>query len=164
MNARTWMSGGQHTVPALLERRLETDPDGPYLDVCGTAFTAAAVNDLACRVANGLGALGREPGARIATFLENGPEAMLAWWGAVRGGFVAVPVNTAYKGQYLRHQLHDAGASVLIVQRSLADRAAAVAAQLPELRHVVIVDDGGDDAAAARAVPIRGRGVQRACG
>ena len=30
---------------------------------------------------------------------------MLAWWGAVRGGFVAVPINTAYKGQYLRHQL-----------------------------------------------------------
>ena len=30
-------------------------------------------------------------------------EAVLAWWGIVLAGAVAVPVNTAYKGEYLRH-------------------------------------------------------------
>jgi crotonobetaine/carnitine-CoA ligase len=143
VNQQIWMSGGQHTITSLLERRLDDDPDGPYLDVVGSPFTAAQVNDIACRIANGLAALGVAPGDRIATLLENSAEAMLAWWGAIRGGFVAVPVNTAYKGQYLRHQLHDAGASVLIVQRSLADRAAAVAAELPDLRHIVVVEDEG---------------------
>ena len=56
---RGWMSGEQHTVPALLEARLATDPDGEYLDVCGDVFTAAEVNELACRIANGLAALTR---------------------------------------------------------------------------------------------------------
>lgn len=146
MNRSTWMSGEQHTITSLLDRRLDTDPDGPYLDVTGTAFTAAEVDAVACRIANSLAGLGVGQGSRVATLLENSPEAMLAWWGIVRAGDVAVPVNTAYKGQYLRHQLHDSGASVLIVQRSLADRAVAVADQLPDLQHVVVVDDGHGEA------------------
>ena len=39
-------------------------------------------------------------------------------------GAIAVPINTAYKGQYLRHQLGDSGAKVVVVQRTLADRVA----------------------------------------
>ena len=142
MSNSAWVGGAQTTIPALLEARLESDPDGEYLDVCGTKFTAAQVDDHACRIAQGLASLGVQPGDRVATLLENSPEAMLAWWGAVRGGHVAVPVNTAYKGQYLRHQLADSGSTVLIVQRSLAGRAAAVVDELPDLGHVVVVDDG----------------------
>ncbi|MCU1378432.1 MAG: AMP-dependent synthetase and ligase [Acidimicrobiales bacterium] len=151
MSDRTWVSDEQHTIPALLEARLASDPHGEYLDVCGSQFTAADVNDTACRIANGLAGLGVRPGERVASLVENSAEAMLSWWGAIRGGHVAVPVNTAYKGQYLRHQLHDSGSSVLIVQRSLADRAAAVVDELPDLRHVIVIDDedaGPDDGAA----------------
>jgi crotonobetaine/carnitine-CoA ligase len=147
---RTWISEEQSTIPQLLEARLDSDPDGEYLDVCGAKFSAAEVNAVACRVANGLAGLGVRPGERVATLVENSAEAMLSWWGAVRGGHVAVPVNTAYKGQYLRHQLHDSGSGVLIVQRSLADRAAAVIDDLPDLRHVIVIDDedaGPDDGA-----------------
>ena len=142
MNTSGWISAEQHTIPSLLDARLESDPDSEYLDVCGAVFTAAEVEDRSSRIANGLAALGVKPGDRVATLLENSPEGMLAWWGAVRGGFVSVPVNTAYKGRYLRHQLHDSGSSVLIVQRSLADRYEAIASDLPDVRHVIMVDDG----------------------
>jgi crotonobetaine/carnitine-CoA ligase len=153
VDKRAWIAGEQTTIPALLDARLESDPDGEYLDVCGTKFSAAAVNDQACRVAHGLAALGAEPGDRVATLLENSAEAMLAWWGAVRGGFVAVPVNTAYKGEYLRHQLHDSGSSVLVVQRSLLPRAGAVVADLPDLRHVIVVDDDDPVVETAEEMP-----------
>jgi crotonobetaine/carnitine-CoA ligase len=66
---------------------------------------------------------------------------MLAWWGTVRGGFIAVPVNTAFKGHYLRHQLHDAGACALIVQRSLSYRLADVIDDLTELRLMFVIED-----------------------
>jgi carnitine-CoA ligase len=159
LNDHSWRSGEQFTIPGLLERRLDRDPDGPYIDVLGTSFSAAEVNDTACRIANGLGALGVQQGDRVATLLENSPEAMLAWWGIVRGGRVAVPINTAYKGSYLRHQLHDCGASVLIVQRNLAARAAAIAGELPDLRHVLIVDDAGNDTASGWDAPPPGISV-----
>jgi crotonobetaine/carnitine-CoA ligase len=61
---RIWLTGEQDTVTALLDARLETDPDGEYLDVCGTTFSAAQVNDTANRIANGLRTLGVQPGER----------------------------------------------------------------------------------------------------
>jgi carnitine-CoA ligase len=138
---RTWISGEQHTITSLLDRRVADDPASPYLDVCGVSYTAAEVNATASRLANTLRVLGVRPGDRVANLIENSPEAMLSWWGAIRGGSVSVPINTAYKGQYLRHQLGDSGARVVIVQRTLAERIAAVIGDLPDLEHVIVVDD-----------------------
>lgn len=142
MTSPTWGQGEQHTIVELLERRLEDDPDGPYLDVCGVASTAAEVAVTANRLANAYAELGLGPGDRVATLVENSSEAMLAWWGAVRGGHVAVPVNTAYKGEYLRHQLADSGARLIVVEADLAERLERVAAQVDSLEHVVVIGDG----------------------
>jgi crotonobetaine/carnitine-CoA ligase len=138
-----WISEGQHTVVGLLERRLDEDPHGEYLDVCGTKVTAAEVATTANRLANALADLGIGPGDRVAMLIENSAEAMLAWWGAVRRGAIAVPINTAYKGEYLRHQLADSGSRVLFVAAELVDRAAAVVGKLEGLDHVVVVGDAG---------------------
>jgi crotonobetaine/carnitine-CoA ligase len=153
MAQQVWVSDEQQTVPALLERRLEADADGEYLDVTGTKLSAADVEGTANRLANALAALGLRQGDRVATLIENSPEALLAWWGAIRGGFVAVPVNTAYKGEYLRHQLADSGSRVLFVDAEFAPRAAAVVDQVDGLDHVVVT--GGD------AGPIPGAAVHR---
>jgi crotonobetaine/carnitine-CoA ligase len=136
-----WTSGEQHTIVSLLEGRLERDPDGEYVDVCGTKLTAADVEDAACRVSGSLAELGVGHGDRVATLIENSPEALLAWFATVRGGAISVPINTAYKGSYLRHQLADSGSTVLFVEQDLFDRAEQVAAELPDLRHVVVVGD-----------------------
>ena len=135
-----WQTGERSTVPELLRRRLDADPDGRYLDVGGVELTAAGVADTAYRLANALVALGVAKGDRVAILIENSAEATLAWWGAVSAGAIAVPINTAYKGEYLRHQLADSGSSVLIVEAGLVDRAASVAASVESLRHVVVVD------------------------
>ena len=146
----TWISGEQYTVDDLLERRLEADPDGEYLDVCGTTLSAREVEAAANRLANALAALGVGPGTRVATLIENSPEALLAWYGAVRGSAIAVPINTAYKGEYLRHQLADSGSRVLLVEADLADRAARVAEEVDELDHVIVVGDGPDSMAGVK--------------
>jgi crotonobetaine/carnitine-CoA ligase len=153
MAAGVWASDEQHTVPSLLERRLEADPDGEYLDVTGTKLTAAQVERTANRLANALTELGVRQGDRVATVIENSPEALLSWWGAIRGGFVAVPVNTAYKGEYLRHQLADSGSRLLVVDAGLADRAATVAGDVDSLEHVVVC--GGDGEAPERMAGVR---------
>jgi crotonobetaine/carnitine-CoA ligase len=142
-----WISDRQSTVVELLERRLEADPDSEYLDVCGVKVTAADVATTANRLANALADLGVGQGDRVATLIENSAEAMLAWWGAIRRGAIAVPINTAYKGEYLRHQLADSGSRVLIVASELADRAARVVDQVDGLAHVVVVGGPSDMAA-----------------
>ena len=81
-----WTSGEEHTVLELLDRRLESEPDAAYLDVCGHTATAAEVASVANRLANAYGELGVRPGERVATLIENSAEAMFAWWGARRLG------------------------------------------------------------------------------
>jgi len=148
-----WRSGEQTTVRQLLDRRLAADPDGAYLDVCGTQLTAGEVDSTARRLARALTELGVTKGDRVATLIENSAEATLAWWGAVTAGAIAVPINTAYKGEYLRHQLADSGARVLLVEAALVDRAAAVTSQVDTLEHVVVIDTPDEESTDAGLSP-----------
>lgn len=142
---RVWVSGDQETVVDLLQRRLASDPDSEYLDVCGTKSSAADVAAAATRISAALAGFGVGPGDRVATLIENSSEAMLAWWGTVVGGAVAVPVNTAYKGDYLRHQLVDSGARVVVVGADLADRVERVVDGIDTLEHVVVIGDAAPE-------------------
>ena len=74
-------------------------------------------------------ALGVGRGDRVATLLENSPEQVVSFFAAAfKLGAIQVPINTAYKGEFLRHVLADSGARVVVVQGSLADRVAEVCA------------------------------------
>ena len=70
-------------------------------------------------------------------------------------GRIAVPINTAYKGAYLTHQLTDSGSRVIVVAASYLDRVAAIAQDVPTLEHVIVVDDvdAGDDEDAGAGAP-----------
>jgi crotonobetaine/carnitine-CoA ligase len=141
---RTWINDDdERTVVDLLRARLDDDPDGEYLDVVGTKLTAADIAHTGGRIAAVLHELGVDKGDRVATLVENSPDAVLAWWAIILAGAVAVPNNTAYKGEYLRHQLADSGAKVLLVEPSLHERARRIDGDVETLRHVLVL---GDDA------------------
>ncbi len=147
MADRVWSGGEQSTVPQLFARRLETDPDSEYLDLAGTKLTAGDVMAAGGRFGAILHELGTAQHDRVASLLENSSPALLTWAGTVCAGRVAVPINTAYKGAYLRHQLNDSGSRVMVVAAGYLDRVAAVAQDVPTLEHVIVVDDvdAGDD-------------------
>ena len=148
MADRVWTGGAQSTVPQLFAGRLESDPDSEYLDLGGAKLSAGDVMEAADRFGGALHALGTSQHDRVATLLENSAPALLTWAGTVCAGRVAVPINTAYKGAYLTHQLKDSGARVMVVAASYLDRVAAIARDVPTLQHVIVVDDvdaGPDD-------------------
>ncbi len=162
MADRVWAGDEQLTVPQLFGRRLETDPDGEYLDVAGTKLSAGDVVAAGDRFGGVLDQLGTAQYDRVASLLENSAPALLTWAGTVRAGRIAVPVNTAYKGTYLTHQLTDSGSRVVVVAASYLDRVAAIARDVPTLEHVIVVDDvdAGDDeggGGAAAPAPALGR-------
>lgn len=130
----------QTTVLEALTRRLAADPDGPYLDFEGDEYTARRMDAESSRLAHALGELGVGKGDRVATLLENGPAQVVSFFAALKLGAVQVPVNTAYKGDFLRHQLADSGSKVIVVQGDFAGRVAPVAGtELPELVAAVVV-------------------------
>jgi crotonobetaine/carnitine-CoA ligase len=134
------MARAQTTVVAALAHRLRTDPDGPYLDFEGDAYTAREMDAAANRLASVLAATGVHHGDRIATLLDNRAEQVVSFFGALKLGAVQVPINTAYKGEFLRHQLDDSGATVLIVQGDYASRVVEIAGDgTPALTHCIVV-------------------------
>jgi crotonobetaine/carnitine-CoA ligase len=126
-----------HTVNGLIRAAVEADPDAPFLDFSGQLYSYGRLDAEVTRLARGLHALGVGHGDRVVTVLDNGPDAVIAWFAVNRLGAVNVPVNTAYRGEFLRHQVADAGAAVAVVEQAYLERLAAVADGMPELRHVL---------------------------
>ena len=131
------------TILAALTARLDADPDGDYLDFHDDRWTARRVDDVSRRYARGLAALGVGRGDRVASLIENSPEQVVLFFATVRLGAIAVPINTAYKGEFLRHQLADSAATVVVVADDWAERVAEVRGTdtTPDLRHTLLVSD-----------------------
>src|SRR3979490_334933 len=136
----TVMARPQTPVLEALARRLDVDPDSPYLDFEGTEYSARRMDAESNRLAHALSGFGVEKGDRVATLLENSPPQVATFFAALKLGAVQVPINTAYKGDFLRHQLADSGSKVIVVQGDFAGRVAPVAGmELPELVAAVVV-------------------------
>jgi crotonobetaine/carnitine-CoA ligase len=165
----------QTTVLQAFGRRLDVDPDGPYLDFEGVEYSARRMDAESNRLAHALARAGVSKGDRVATLLENGPAQVVSFFAALKLGAVQVPVNTAYKGDFLRHQLADSGSKVIVVQGDFAGRVAPVAGpDLPELGAAIVVgppdevidavptDDWDDVLAQSSDEPVPDAGVRPA--
>lgn len=126
-----WHSAAQYTVTAALARSASQFADRIFLDFSGDMYTYAEVDRQATRLAHGLAARGVTKGDRVGTVLDNNLDAILAWFAINKLGAINVPVNTAYKGEFLRHQLDDCGAQVLIAEADYAQRIADIEQGLP---------------------------------
>jgi long-chain acyl-CoA synthetase len=119
-----------HTVGLLGER--------PYLYGHDAPLSAERTLALSNGLAAGLAANDVKRGARVALYLQNDPQfivAMLAIW---RLGAVAVPCNPMLRERELAHHLRDSGASALITLDGLfRDVAARALPNAPGVRLVV---------------------------
>jgi carnitine-CoA ligase len=142
----------QSTINATFAEAVRRSPDALYLEFSGDAYSYARMADEVERLARGLHALGVVRGDRVVGLLENCPDAVIAWYAVNRLGAIYVPINTAYKGEYLRHQIRDAGARIVVCQDLFLDEVLAVAADLPALERVLT--SGTDCVAASLPVPV----------
>jgi crotonobetaine/carnitine-CoA ligase len=132
-----WSTDQIDTINAVLQRATEKYGDRQFMDFLGDTYSFADINLSACRLANGLSKLGVKKGQTVVTLLDNSADAVFIWFAINKLGAVSVPVNTALKGEFLRHQVGDAGATVVIAESDYADRVAAIADKLPELTTLV---------------------------
>ncbi|HEX9042875.1 MAG TPA: AMP-binding protein [Trebonia sp.] len=98
----------------------------PFLYYFDTPVTGAAVEADSDALAAALAARGIGRGERVALFLQNVPQFVIALLAAWKLGAIAVPVNPMLKERELRYVLTDSGARAII---SLQDLWQATAAQ-----------------------------------
>jgi crotonobetaine/carnitine-CoA ligase len=133
----SWSLGEQDTAIAALERAVTAHPDRVFLDFSGELYTYKEVDQLSTRLANSLAALGIAAGQTVVTMLDNNIDAVVAWLAINKLCAVHVPINTALRGDFLRHQIADAGAPLVICEEGYVERIAFVAHQLSEVRQVL---------------------------
>ncbi|MGQ0534012.1 MAG: AMP-binding protein [Caulobacteraceae bacterium] len=111
-----------NTVPGVLADAAAQLRDKTFLDFAGEPYSYRQVFDDAKALAAGLQQLGLQRGETVATVLDNNYDALRVWFGINFAGGVSVPVNTAYKGEFLHHQIADSGARFLVAETDYCER------------------------------------------
>jgi acyl-CoA synthetase (AMP-forming)/AMP-acid ligase II len=115
-------------------------------------LTFAAAWERGCRMANGLRALGLEPGDRVAVLEDNSKEAADFFLGAGIANLVRVPLYPRNAAEAHRDMVGHTGCAALVVGGNYAHEVAAFKGQIPGLRHI-LVRDGGYEAWLAAQSP-----------
>ncbi|MFE5285291.1 class I adenylate-forming enzyme family protein [Nocardia sp. NPDC056611] len=101
------------TLVEMLRAHVDARPEAEaVVEVGGERLTYGQLWDRAARVAGGLRAAGVRPGDRVAIRYPAGVRWVLAFWGTVLAGGIAVPVNTRSAEPEVRYVLDDAGVTV----------------------------------------------------
>ncbi|HVN42532.1 MAG TPA: long-chain-fatty-acid--CoA ligase [Steroidobacteraceae bacterium] len=126
-----------------------------YRDLDCQVTTLAGYLQVHCDVAKG---------DRVALYLQNSPQFVIAFYAVLRAGGVAVPVNTMNLVEEVRHIVADSGSRVVIFGQELADNVLPLLGQ--ELQHGLSVCYGDylsvptdlpvPEVVAARRLEVRG--------
>ena len=103
------------------------------------SITYAELQSRTRQFAAALQGLGVRPESRIALALYDTVDFPAAFWGAVRAGVVAVPMNTLLTPDQYAYVLSDSRASSIVVTAALASVIRSIIPRLPNLRTVILV-------------------------
>ncbi len=133
----------QTTLNEVLRTAVAQWGDKIGLDFSGETFTYRQLDELSNRLANGLAALGVKRHDRVCSLLDNSPLQVFLLFAIARLGAVSVPLNTALRGEFLRHQIADAGACLIVSEAHYAERIVAVEDGIPATTSCVVRGEGG---------------------
>lgn len=92
------------------------------------------------RVANALLRLGMKKGTHVAILMSHSPEWAINFFGVIKGGGVAVLLNTALKAPEIDSLLLDSDSEILITEKEFSQMISSVLPHIPLLKDVIEVD------------------------
>ncbi|MGI9476034.1 MAG: benzoate-CoA ligase family protein [Hyphomicrobiaceae bacterium] len=152
---------------SVLFDNLARNPDAQAITGPMGTRTYAELCAEAAQWGNAFQAFGLQIGDRIAFFTDDTPAYVAAFFGAVRGGFVPVLLNTQSPPDLLQYYLSDSGAGLALCDAAFLETFSSNAVRDTALQRVVVVNGDGtlkgdslkQDAAAFRA----GHALQLSC-
>jgi crotonobetaine/carnitine-CoA ligase len=127
------------TAVSVLRDAVQREPGAVFLDFGGERHSYGDVWTRATDLARGLRAAGVRRGDAVAAMLDNNADNLAAWYGANLLGAIWVGVNTALRGEFLRHVVADSGAKLIICEAEFVPRLAAIAGRLGAAPPTVLV-------------------------
>jgi len=134
-----------------LSRHAARTPKAIAVSYGAQDFTYAELNAAACRMANGLLALGIAPGDRVAALLHNCPQFLVALYAAAKVGAIFVPFNFRLTAREIGATLDACAPRMLLVGAGFGDIVSALSGRPSWPAQVIDVDDRIALAGEARA-------------
>jgi 3-oxocholest-4-en-26-oate---CoA ligase len=128
----------------LFEAAVDAYPDREYLVANGQRRTYAEMEGRANTLAHHLAAQGIGPGDHVGIYAYNSVEWVETAWAVFKLRAVWININYRYVEEELRYLLTNADLKALVHQREFSPLVASLLPDLPELRHVIVVEDGTD--------------------
>src|SRR5512139_4239055 len=118
------MSEGKtpYVLGELIEDRARRNGKRIFLYFKDRTYTYDEMNRYANRCANAFLQQGVVKGDKISIMLPNCPEFLYIWFGLAKIGAVEVPVNTSYKGEFLRHIVDQSDSRIFVISYEFLDR------------------------------------------
>ena len=151
--APTFPSRLDWSSPTVLRERVRRHPEKTYLEVpwANESYTYAETLDTAERVGSGMLAAGATLGDRVLIMIPNCSAYIFAWLGSSISGLVEVPINTAYRGAFLAHQVSTTTPSIAVISPEYVERIHDVSESFETVKHFFLV---GDDDEIEKALPV----------
>jgi acyl-CoA synthetase (AMP-forming)/AMP-acid ligase II len=131
----------------LFEAVVDAVPDRLALVAGHQRLTFAQLDERANRLANHLLGLGLAPGARVGVYAWNRAEWLELMLGAFKARLVPINVNYRYVADELAYLFDDADIEAVALERTFAPVVDELRSALPELQHVLVIEDGSDNVA-----------------
>jgi len=141
-DGRRWGERRSETYLQSLGGHVAARPATTALDFGGNLISFGELDHRSTCLANGLAALGLGAGDRLVALLDNSEDFVLAMIATHRLRAIFVPVNTAYRGEFLRHQLADCEAAIAICEADYLEALLPLIENLPLLRTIVVRGQG----------------------
>jgi long-chain acyl-CoA synthetase len=120
---------GEILLTDYLRRRAADHPDKTAVIFYGTDVSYGELDRLSDAFASLLAQHGVKQGNRVAVFLPNCPQFLIAFYGILKLGCIHVPVNPMFKEHELLYELQDTDAVAIVAQDQLMPLVRAVAAK-----------------------------------
>ncbi|HUI02752.1 MAG TPA: acyl-CoA synthetase, partial [Acidimicrobiales bacterium] len=129
----------------LFEAAVDAFPGREYLAAGGRRLTYAEMDQRANRLAHHLRAAGIGPGDHVGIYALNSAEWVETAWAVFKLRAVWININYRYVEDELRYLFSNADLVALVHQRQFSPRVAALLPELPDLRHVIVIDDDSEE-------------------
>ncbi len=131
-------------IADLAEHAIDAVPDRIAL-ICGNeAITYAELEEKANRFAHYLIDHGVKKDDKVGLYCRNRIEIVIAMLGTIKAGAILVNVNFRYVEAELRYLFENSDMVALVHERQYSDRVANVLPEVPNVKTVLVVEDGSD--------------------
>ncbi|MDY6972414.1 MAG: AMP-binding protein [Thermodesulfobacteriota bacterium] len=122
----------------ILEDRTKSKADDLFFCFEDGKFTYNETDINANKIANGYLSLGLKKGDKVTTMLPNCPEFLFNWFALAKIGAVDSAINTAYKGDLLRHVIVNSRSRAILIHEDFLERIIPIQDELYGLEKVII--------------------------